>query len=591
MKKQPYPVAQLTGGLDVSIDATFLVDKASPDLRNIYYDQGLIKKGLGWLQFGVTSSDGLPLDGTVMLIDSFPLESGTIYYLMTTTKWVYRYNSTDGTYEKKNLQVNTGAISLTFLAATKKITRVGGSFVSDGFTPGSIITTDAVLNPGPFTAVTISATDIDVTETVVNEGPVVKTVTGVVPYTGDEDNRFCSVVTLDNAGNEIYVLSNSKDKMKKWTGTGAFEDLLGWATDPIIAKSMVSHQSRLIAGGTIESGNSCPRRVRWTVAGDLEDLTGTGSGFVDLVDTPDWIITCIVLKNKLFVIKERSIWYLPYVGGTDVYGTPELKVDSVGCYSPHSVVNLGDEIIFYGSDNVYLYDGIDLTPISKQIYGLLYETDKKIVNSNKINRSPGTYVEELQQYLLCVPTEGETPALLLTYDFNTESWLFRDKSITAFGFYSIPPTTTWNDLTGIWTAQTWQWMEKKLTAGSPTTLIGTADGYVYEDTRITKSTDLMYVTTKDWLFAHAQRWTEVRIQARGGPFSFIYSLDEGHTWSIPKVLPYSDPIGQFVEYIVNINKTSQHIRVKIYSVAEDLDIKWIEPWYLPRKRSKHLVAS
>ena len=173
MKKQPYPVAQLTGGLDISVDATFIVDKASPDLRNIRFDQGLIRKGLGWKQFGITGAAGLPLDGTPMLLDSFPLESGTIQYLAVTTKWIYRYLTASQTYEKKNLQVTTGAIALTFVNATHKITRGSGSFVSDGFTEGTIITTDATLNPGPFTTVTVAALEIVVTETVATEGPVV----------------------------------------------------------------------------------------------------------------------------------------------------------------------------------------------------------------------------------------------------------------------------------------------------------------------------------------------------------------------------------------------------------------------------------
>jgi len=61
MRRQPYPVAQLTGGLDVSVDAIFLVDKASPYLRNVRFDKGLIKKGLEYVVFGTE----LPLTGDI----------------------------------------------------------------------------------------------------------------------------------------------------------------------------------------------------------------------------------------------------------------------------------------------------------------------------------------------------------------------------------------------------------------------------------------------------------------------------------------------------------------------------------------------
>jgi hypothetical protein len=79
--------------------------------------------------------------------------------------------------KKINIKTNSGAISLTFTAATKKITRGSGSFVTDGFVVGNKITTDAALNPGPFTIAAVSALEITVNEVVADEGPVTKTVT------------------------------------------------------------------------------------------------------------------------------------------------------------------------------------------------------------------------------------------------------------------------------------------------------------------------------------------------------------------------------------------------------------------------------
>ncbi len=79
--------------------------------------------------------------------------------------------------KKINIKTNSGAVSLTFVAATKKITRGSGSFVTDGFVVGNKITTDATLNPGPFTISAVSALEITVNEVVADEGPVTKTVT------------------------------------------------------------------------------------------------------------------------------------------------------------------------------------------------------------------------------------------------------------------------------------------------------------------------------------------------------------------------------------------------------------------------------
>lgn len=588
MKRQSYPVIKLTGGLDVSVDAILLVDKNSPNLRNIRFDQGLIRKGLGFSQFGTVASDGLPLDGTPMLIDSFPLASGTIHYLFTTTKWVYRYISASGLYEKKNKTATTGAISLTFVAATKKITRDSGSFVTDGFTTGSIITTDATLNPGPFTAVAVEALEIEVSETVVDEGPVTKTATGIIPFTGDADYQFGSTIILDSVGTELYVLANGKDPIQKWDGGGGtFSDLGGWSASPITARTLANFKSRLVAGFTAETGTNCPWRVRWSIAGNPEDISGTGSGFVDIAETPDWVVALVPLKGKLYIFKEKSIWELVYVGGTTVF-TPELRVEGVGTYSPHSIASLGEEVVFYGNDNIYIYDGLNLTPVGKNIYPLLYDTEKRIVSSAKANRFPGIYIEELKKYALCVATLGEVPDLLLEYDFRERSWTLRDKSILAFGTYSTPSGTTWESLSGTWSAQTWIWMEKELLASAPTTLIADPSSYIWEDTRKTKSTDYMVFETKDWMFQHGERIVEFRIEAKGGPFTLSYSVDQGLTWPASKTFSAST---DWTEYVWYVNFTCQTARLRVESVAEDLSIKWIEPWYIPRVRSKSLTTS
>jgi hypothetical protein len=69
-----------------------------------------------------------------------------------------------------NLKATTGAITPSFFAATKKITRPSGSFLANGFVPGSKFwITNTASNPGPFTISTVSALEIRVNETVVDE--------------------------------------------------------------------------------------------------------------------------------------------------------------------------------------------------------------------------------------------------------------------------------------------------------------------------------------------------------------------------------------------------------------------------------------
>lgn len=117
--------------------------------------------------------------------------------------------------KKANIKTNSGAISLTFTASTKKITRTTGSFLTDGFVPGNKITTDATSNPGPFTISTVIALEIVVLETVVDEGPVTKTVTSNDElatgsgYTQDTKTLSGKAVTEDDANNRAEMSADN----------------------------------------------------------------------------------------------------------------------------------------------------------------------------------------------------------------------------------------------------------------------------------------------------------------------------------------------------------------------------------------------
>ncbi|MFA7164032.1 MAG: hypothetical protein WC097_07750, partial [Eubacteriales bacterium] len=163
----------------------------------------------------------------------------------------------------------------------------------------------------------------------------------------------------------------------------------------------------------------------------------------------------------------------------------------------------------------------------------------------------------------------------------------KEIEVTALGYYSISVKPLWRELTGSWADQTWIWMDRFLPAGAPTTLIGVPDGTIYEDDRITRDQSYAVFETKDWAFAHGQRWREIHFEARKGAFSLSYSLDQGVTWSTPVGYALSE---EFVTYVLYLNHTSKSLRLRCECRDYDLEIKWIEPWYIPRTRTNVKVG-
>jgi len=500
MKKQPYPISQLTGGLNVAVDAAFLTDKESPNLKMVRFHKGLLKKDVGFSSFGDANE-------RVMLIDNYYKLAGGSYPIAVTVDKAYQYTGTPPDY---------AAIS-------------GAAAV----------------------------------------------------FTGDEDDQFCSTTYED-----LFIVTNGKDAIQKWNGA-AWAALGGMAGPPAItAKCLAPYYSHLVLGHTIEAATACPHRIRWSDTGDPEDWTTGTAGYFDLNDTVDWVVTLVPMSDRLYIFKERSIWELIYVGGTRIY-TARMVVDGVGTYAPNSVHCLGDEIIFFGSDNVYMFDGTpDLRGLGDSLYPLLYDTESKIVNLTKINRASSLHTEETEDYLLVLPTISDEPDWMIKYNLGNKNWSQRALSATCLGYYSVGNWEAWNDVVGTWNAQTGSWFEQSLPPGAPTTLIGKSDGTVVEDNRLTKSDELFVWESKDFIFGHAARITEFRYLVRGDSFDVSYSTDQGRSWSAEITLtPDADNFKELVHYV---NFTALHVRCRIRTYNQNIEVKWLEPWFIPRARSKTL---
>lgn len=146
------------------------------------------------------------------------IDTDTIKALLMRQGFVF---NKDTHAQKKNIKTNSGAISLTFVASTKKITRGSGSFVTDGFVVGNKITTDAALNPGPFTITNVVALEITVSETVTDEGPVTKTVTSDDELAGGNGySQDTKTVTINLTENLTDDRAEASISSFSWVASG-----------------------------------------------------------------------------------------------------------------------------------------------------------------------------------------------------------------------------------------------------------------------------------------------------------------------------------------------------------------------------------
>jgi hypothetical protein len=638
MRKQAYPVTNLTGGLNVSLDPSLLEDSNSPEILEVRYDKGLLKK-----EFGLTEK-GLPLLGIPMLLETFYTTVGGTYLLGITTTSAYCWNATTFEWDDVTQGVVTEACESAWVAsASVTVTHPAGkvgtycmkAVIDALFTTGlaaykdissadytgythlhlliksSIATaagdlqilldnTSACASPletldipaleaNTWTRVSIAlGTPANLTAVIsvglnvaVDNGAIdvsLEDIRAVKEFTGTQGNPFFSAVLIDT-----YVLVNGVDAPQKYSGTGTFATLGG---SPPVAKTVCAFMSHLILGGVVE-GSAYPQRVRWSSAGTVETWTGGTSGYVDMVDTVDWITHIKLLKNQCIVYKDYSIWELKYTGGTQVF-LPEMKVNASGTLAPNTIIDQGEKHILFSNGNVVEFDGTYTKPISDKINHLLYITGENLLNVSKFPYATALYLAEVETYWLSFPYEE----IIFKYDTRYDSWHRQNNFKASTLGYCDTGTSTpilWNTAVGYWNDNTYgSWLHRELPEQSPTTLIGWQDGQIYEDDRATSSSNELVWVTKDFLFGHAHRLTEVRFTFRYGGFTCYYSIDGGTTYVSLGTFGYA---ADFVEGVKYLNITTQRIRFKITTSEGQFELKWVEPWYIPRVRSKTLVDS
>jgi len=633
VKKQPYPITNLTGGLNVNVDAAFLQDSESPDVSEVLYKEGLLTKDKGKIAFG------LPLLGTPLLLDTFYKESGTNVNFCFTTTSAYILNTTTKEWEDVTIGVTVedcedAWVDKTYVTSSNPTTgfKRGAAYLlltaTADFTTGLMATEvissanlsgyshihlwakssialaagvlqlmldDTALCVSPIETINFPAlvantwtrislklatpasdtaiisVGVNCTVDQVAFTLALDDIRAVLEYTGTVNNKFFTTVL-----NDTYISVNGIDPIYKYTTADSMTALAG--SPPAYAKTICTFQSRILIGG--EKDN--PLRIRWSSAGTIETWSGGTSGWIDLDDTVDFVSHIKLLGSACIVYKERTIWEMTYIGGTAVF-KPVLRINNQGTPAPSTIVDHGAEHILYSNSSIVTFDGTVCTSIAKNIFPLLFRTGEKIIALDTIEQANAFYDQELQIYLLCFPAES----LLMKYNFTTSSWMrYNSKPIYTMGSYkSLTDNPTWTAITGIWSAQVGSWIRLALTAESPTTLLGWSTGQIYEDDRVSSSSSELVYVTKDFIFGHSHRIREVRLLYRYGGVTIYYSIDGGANWVSLSTLT---AVTNWTEGVKDIDVTTARIRFKVVTSESEFELKWIEPWYIQRQRSINL---
>jgi len=292
------------------------------------------------------------------------------------------------------------------------------------------------------------------------------------------------------------------------------------------------------------------------VISKLQTWTGTGSGFVELLDTGGENVWSAPLGGLYLVYQDNAIWDLGYVGGTTVF-RPYPIVPDLGLLSPHLLVAGGNIHYFVGSDyNVYIYyGGSTKQRIGDPIHKFLQE-DLDPVYENRCWMTFGE--KEKWLYIFIVPNGSVYITKAYIMNMITRAWSVRDFSNTFGSGDGITAVSLAGSQTYV-TGDTYQEALNTLSSYDAGFVDGTSDfGDVtvrYGDILCENTSNALDWSSLSTTAEYDFSWKagEVDLSAGGLLFCFSYSNDptklidctrhtDGTTWSglILKIIDGSD---------------------------------------------------
>lgn len=398
------------------------------------------------------------------------------------------------------------------------------------------------------------------------------------------------------SGAKIATFTNGIDAVRKIAITSDDADLGG---SPPLARYLLSFGGYLLLAYVVDGGNTFESRVQWSDSGDIEEWSTGNAGSEDLVDDPEQITGLGLFSRFVTVHKPNSI-YLGQLTSTGNVFRFDRKSTGVGTVAGPTIANLpSGEQIFLATDGLHLFNGITAPLIESPIQEELRES----MNPNYARRSQAIFIEELDEYWVCVATGSDAnPQDVYKYNWRTRQ-VYKDKrtNLTAIGQFRNTQDDAWSDRTLAWLSDTTRWNSVSNLSLNPVAILGDSSGVSTKRSSNTNDDNGTAVEglfeTKDFTAQDYEipdmdtvmRWQGLEIWAKGDSVKVEYSTDSGSSWTTIETVTLSadyPPDTSPLEIYFDVVSTKLRLRYQNSVSGEIFHLKKYQLEAVPREQRK-----
>ncbi len=547
-------------GLRTDLPPTRIGPGYASDLLNIEYRDGFVCKRRGFSKLQAAA-----LNGQVMALCQFYMLDGSDYLLAVTTRDIYLWSGSAFTLITPTYAIGT----VTVLVGTPTIvTGAGTDWVTADVKAGDKITIGAntytVLTRDSLTQVTLTASAAAV-------AGVAYSIRQLLTAVATDHVSWCAYL-------DLWIMTNGRDKIIKWDGSGNCEVLAG---NPPRGKFVLPYYDHLLVANITTPGVPDSIGITWSITGNPETWVGAGSGTIDLPDVQDPITGMFVLRNVLVILRGRSIWHGEYVG-YPAYFSLNAMVPGIGCTALGSAVVRSDNLFFLSEGKVYTYNTSQLSEVSTPIRPTL----ESGINQDYQGVMAAGIHEGNAYYLLSVPSASATTnnyTYVLCFRQDAPSWAVWNRGFTAFGWGRLTSGLTWDDMDWTWDSESRVWDDPAFGSSQEMLLVGDANGYVYSYGSYGQEEEALINATITWgpwamgndpfgIKEIDRLWIDG--QRRGATLRVLLGSSEDGvniTWSDPIALVMAEGVEAFCDFL----QSGRYFCLKIENgtTGEDLEIR------------------
>ncbi len=291
----------------------------------------------------------------------------------------------------------------------------------------------------------------------------------------------------DGVGDDLWFATNGVDWIVTWDGSAT--QVTQQSALAFTCQRLSVYKNLMIYANITQAGEVLPSSIINSDVGQPLDVSlGLASQF-RIHDGVDHILEIEDLGDNLIIYSERHVTVAQFVGDPLIFVFRDAA-SGIGVLATRVVADFGDYHEFLGWDSQYLFDGVSVTEVGKQVWReVLRQRDatRQQMCFNHFNEEQG----ELMWGIALSSDTGagsdlESPvetAYVEHYleevgDRTPSPFSKRDFPFTCEGYSATTSLTLWSELLDAWEDTFLRWNDSFLSAAFPLSLMGTFDGQI-----------------------------------------------------------------------------------------------------------------